>query len=298
MVFFPKPGLVKELGSEFVGSTLYYFAASTVVAVTGGSVAFSTNGTAVAVTQGAAVLFLTVLLPFVLYNPVYVMYMVFNDLICWIRGKEGPIYILRYFLTLLIQLGASVVAALLTWIYVPAGDPFDLGITRTPAGTSNLRAFFALAVASFFAGLVWIVVSENMTALYSYGMAQLRAAAEAKKSGKARDARKNMLPNKGQSHLALASFIRGIVMFAVIIIVTFFIQPVVGYCINPTQYLGYAIVSWTWDPQWPIHLFAPFAGGFVAYLLYLPYTFSSTWGPLTKYYGRGRGRGVFEGMFK
>ena len=56
MVYFPKPGLIKEQGSELFGSMLYYFVGATVVAVSGGSLAFATNGTATALANAGALM--------------------------------------------------------------------------------------------------------------------------------------------------------------------------------------------------------------------------------------------------
>lgn len=294
MVFFPKPGLIKELGCELVGSLIVYAVIGTTVAMTGGSRAFVANGTAVALSQGFIILFIMALLPFIHYNPVYTMYMILNDLICWFRGLEGGIYILRYFLTFLMQIVAAILAALITWIYTETrGGPIHLGQPRTVADANGYHAFFALAFSSGFVGMAWLVASENATALYRYGMHWLKLSFRQQhpNGGKANTAQKNLHPGKGQMHLFIASFVRAAIVAAITVGVTYMTQPIAGYSTNPVIWLGYAIVSNHYDGTWAVQIFAPFAGGFVAYLLYLPYTFASNWTPLTRYYGRGLAKG-------
>ncbi len=302
MVFFPKPGLLKEWGSELAGSILFFFVVATTVANSGGSLAFAVNAPIVAIAHAGAFLFIMAMLPYIHINPLRTLNMIANDVICWVRGSEGPIYILRYLMTFLLQILGAIIAALLTWIYLPSGGPIHLGLTRVPAGVSDGSAFWGLAVSATAVNLVWLVVSENVTPLYKYGMGQLREAARLKALKKPKvteegDARKNILPDKGQIHLFMASIFRAFVMFGVILGVTALTQPIAGYTTNPAFYLGYAIVSWQWDSEWPILIFAPFVGWFFSYALYLPYTFASTVGPFTKYYGRRMGRNTGKTQF-
>lgn len=286
MVFYPKPGTIKELVCEFGFDVAAAAIIGTVVAVTGGSLAFAVNGTAVALAQGAVTLALMLVAPYVLFDPVRVLFMVVNDIICWARGKERPLYILRYIVTLIIQLVAAIVAALITWIYVPSGGPIHLGLTRVPAAVDDVRAFFALTVSSCFLFIMWLVVSENSTPLYRYGMKKLRIRYEEATKEESKDARKNFHPGIGQLHLSVATGMRALVVAAITIAITYATQPIAGYTTNPMMWLGYAIVSNQYDSNWWVPFVAPFFGGFIAYLLYLGYTVGSTWAPLTRYYGR------------
>ena len=291
MVYFPKPGLFKEWGGELLGSFLIAVVTSTVVAVTGGSLAFAVNANQVAITHGFVVLCVMGLLPYVHGNPMITMYMIFNDLICWAKGKEGPLYIFRYLGHLVLQVIGTILASLVTGIYVSWGGPVHLGLTRIPAGIDDGRAFFAIAASSFLVGIVWIIVAENVTPLYNYGMRKLKASyAKENPKKNAGTARKNIYAGQGQGAIFMASLFRAFIVAAITFGITYMTQPIAGYTVNPAHWLGYAIVSGKWESNAWIFALGPLAGFFVAYLVYLPYTLASTWGPFTKYYGRKYGR--------
>ncbi len=241
MVFYPKPGTIKELACEFGFDIATYSIIGTVVALAGGSLAFATNGTTVALTQGVVTLALILAAPYVLFDPVRILFMAVNDIICWARGKEQPLYILRYIAMFVIQAIAAIIAALITWIYVPYGSPVYLGLTRVPGTVSDVRAFFALATSSCILSIMWLVASENSTPLYRYGLKKLRSRYEAATQTEGTDARKNYHPGIGQLHLSVATMMRALVVSAITVAVTYATQPVAGYTTNPMLWLGWVL---------------------------------------------------------
>lgn len=283
MVFYPKPGIIKEYGCELLACVIFYYVPSIVVAHTGGSLAFTINAALVGMSVGFLLLAFLSAWPYVHLFPQITLGMATNDLICWWRGKESGFYVLRNLGHLLIQIIAGFVAALLSWITASRSGPIFLGLPQVAISDWGEALGFMIIITAIFQ-IIWFWASEMATPVFSFGIRSLKA----DKQGD-RTAQKNTHPGEGQIAIVLASLFRGFVIGLAAVVLTIAAQVVVGWSFNPALFLGYAVVSNRWaDPDWWIHLFFPFVGGLLGYGIYLLLTIANTWRPLTKYYLRSK----------
>lgn len=289
MVYFPKPGLLTEWGYELVGCLIFYYITATAVAHTGGSLAFAANGAVVALAVGFGLLAIIATFSSVHLFPHVTLGMWTHDLIKWTmmhpERREGFWYTFRYIGHLIIQVVAAILAALLTWASSSESAPIFLGIPQVVT-TNNGVALGLAIVVSFFFEIVWMWATEVASPAYLFGMNELTNKREMRHPQAPRDGKTLLWIGQGQLSLRLCDLFRGFTIGLANAVFTIITQPVVGWILNPTLYLGYAIVSANFPaPDWWVHIWFPFIGAFAGFIVYLLLVIFSTYGPMTKYFG-------------
>jgi hypothetical protein len=286
MVYYPKPGIIKEYVCELLADTTIYYVVAIIVAHTGGSLAFMVNLGVVGMAFGFILLTFLTAWPYIHVFPQVTLGMAVNDLICWYRGKESLLYVLRNVGHLVAQLVAALLAALFAWITAEYGAPIRLGMPLVVTTSIGEAIAYATIVSLIFT-LIWFWASEMATPIYSHAIGSIKMS-KAMNTGKMDNtAQKNSYAAYGQIALVLGSLFRGFVIGMALVVLTFASQPIIGWAFNPMIYLGFAIVTGHFaDPDWYVHIFFPLVGAIGGYATYLLLTIANTWRPLTKYYGR------------